>query len=258
MDNTKIIFTMASPKEGTRYICRVLHGMNMEAIPNSYIQWAPDGSIFSPKMLKNYNLGNVEPMQEIWDMKLRKIQSRITDEIDLYFESEYYFIMVWCHYIPKYIKDFKVVNMIRNPALIVRSHVWRGWFVPEEEGGVGFRRLLHPAGDNLTVLEDFENASPTELAIWHVFEVNERKKRFIIDNPNVPVFDFNLETDRNEETFLRLFDFLEVERNEDVLKVVKEDPKPNALALNEPPPVYPIPLHRVQAMVDEYVVVYKE
>lgn len=255
---TTIVFTLVNPKEGSRYMCRMLHGSTskMNAIPNSYIQWEPDSSVANATTLYQFNQGDTIRMDGSWEVKLKRIKERVKTGFQLYFDSDFRFAMVWADYAVRDIKDFKIVNMYRSPALIARSLCWHGFYTSKEDHayGQGGGWLFQPEhSGNLTILENLEEATPADKCIWHTFEVNERKKKFLRENPHISVFDFDLENDRNEETFLRLFDFLGVEKNDRVLSIVDSDPVINSW-MGKHPIVFEITTEEVEEKVANYEV----
>ena len=231
--------------------------MKLNAISNTYIQWEPDNKVAGGAVLRAFNKGNRIGMGNSWKVKLKRIKERIAEGIDLYFDSDFRFAMVWADYAIRDIKNFKVVNVHRNPALIARSLTWHGYYTHPDKGGLGGGWLFQPdESENLTALKNHEDANPAMKAVWHTFEVIERKKKFLRENPQIPVFDFDLERDRNEETFIKLFDFLEVEINESVLKIVRSDPIINSW-MGKRLIAYDITLEEIQEMVNNYEVRYR-
>ena len=220
-----IVFVLANPKEGTKYIAHML-----QPIPNSYVRWEPDTQRLRAnytEIAKWFHKGDDSALEEFWKRKLDFIlkSNRINR---LHFESDFRFIMVWAKYALRDIPDFKVVFMDREPALIAASLAWAGFGIDKNKGGLGTGFLLQPGQPRTTYEYTGSPDDSVAKMIWHTFEINELKRRFMIDNPQVPVFHFHLQYNRDTYTFKRLFKFLGVPHCSEVIERVKEDPVMNS------------------------------
>lgn len=219
-----IVFVLANPKEGTKYISHML-----KHLPDCYACWEPDKIWMKNEcevLSKFFHYGQTLGIDKLWKTKLENILSNY-GKTKLYFESDFRFMMLWWQFAPRDIVQFKVVCMSRDVALIARSLSWMGFFTSRENGGVGRGFLLKPgAKGTLTKLTGGTDA--TQKAIWHTIEMNERKRRFLSTNKHIPVFHFHLQKDRNIQTFKKLFEFLGVPECPRTLGLVKRDPIVNS------------------------------
>ena len=255
------VFVLASPKEGTQYITRILMplaGSYGQREPDAYIGWEPDIVRLRshPLVLDRFNSGHKKEVEKLWETKFKHIDKHYRHH-RLYFESDFRFLMLWADYAARDILNIKVVVMHRPMALIVKSLVWFGFYTPTEiPGGKGHGFLLQPQqASNLTVMAPGK-VDATQKAIWHTFEINERKKRFLRRYRRIKAFHFNLVEDRDERTFLKLFNFLGVPKNEMCLDLVRCDPVVNSWMRN-PKFKDSISIEEIQDRIDNYTVIYK-
>ncbi len=255
-------FVLANPKEGTKYMTHVLAPLakNKQGCilhePDCYVGWEVDIKTLrsSPGVLKTFNNGDSVLVEKLWKNKIESIRKNYRKH-NLYFESDFRFMMLWCEYAARDIPGLKVVCMSRPIALIVRSLAWFGFCTSKKDGGHGNGFLLRPyAKMNLTLPKGGEDA--VQKIIWHTYEINERKKLFLRRHrKRLQVFHFNLIEDRTEEVFKKLMGFLEVPMSEAVLDYVRRDPVVNSW-MRKPKFKHLATLEEIQDRVNNYKIEY--
>lgn len=257
-----IVFVLANPKEGTKYMTHVLAPLAKDSQgcvlhePDCYVGWEVDIKTLrsNPGVLETFNNGNSVLVKKLWKIKLESIKKNYGKH-KLYFESDFRFMMLWCEYAAMEIPNLKVVCMHRPIELIVRSLSWYGFYTSKGDGGHGHGSLLQPHKKlNLTVPTGREDA--VQKAIWHTYEINERKKLFLRRHrKRLQVFHFNLITDRTEVVFRNLMDFLEVPVCDEVLDYVRRDPIVNTW-LKKPKFKHLATLEEIRDRVNNYKIEY--
>lgn len=239
---TDFVFVLAGPKEGTKYIAKML-----DLLPDVLAIHEPKSKEFPSDILRTLNNGDLSLVDYHWKKRKKLIQRRLCKkEYKVYIESDFRYLLAFSRFAIRDFKGVKVICMSREPYLVSRSLCRAGFF----SAYLGW--LFHPF-DKYNLIHMSSRVLDDSLmkCIWHTFEVIERKKKFLVENPEIPVFHFDINRDRNLGSFNKLTEFLGLKTNDKLHKAIEKDRVINSW--EGKPPYIKLSFDYVRAEVDRFL-----
>jgi len=251
IENVKLIFTSTTGRSGTGYLANLFNSNALNAtaehdpLPTGYgeaIGWYDNSQEkklddLVRKKLKRLELGrklgkdfyNMPFWKQITRYKMKNPKSPISYGIqipighivpfvpilDFYLESTHSFIKSFAESMYKYVPDFSIIHITRNPLEVAKSFLNRN-SIPSKSNP----HLLDPEFKRNKLKVDIK-MTDFQKCLWYWFETELRHKNFIENHDIKKIYDIDMYELNNKEKVVEMFDYFGIKHKKISLSLKK-------------------------------------